>query len=105
MSAPKPKALIEELNTLFREAIVNALMHRNYRIQGPTQMIRYSNRIEISNPGFSIVEEDQLGQPGSRIRNSHLAAVFHDTNLAETKGSGIRTMRRLMSEAGFAPTY
>jgi ATP-dependent DNA helicase RecG len=88
---------------VFREAIVNALMHRNYRIHGPVQIIRYANRIEIANPGFSIVDEERLGEPGSRTRNPHLAAVFHDTNLAETKGSGIRTMRRLMSEAGFAP--
>lgn len=88
---------------VFREAIVNALMHRNYRTHGPVQIIRYSNRIEISNPGFSIVDEEQLGEPGSRTRNPHLAAVFHDTNLAETKGSGIRTMRRLMNEAGFGP--
>lgn len=88
---------------VFREAIVNALMHRNYRVHSPVQIIRYSNRIEIINPGYSIVEEDHLGEPGSRTRNPRLAAVFHETNLAETKGSGIRTMRRLMAEAGFAP--
>ncbi len=86
-----------------REAIVNALMHRSYREHRPTQIIRYDNRIEIINPGFSLKSEDKLGQPGSETRNPFIAAVFHDTNLAETKGSGIRAMRRLMEKAHLVP--
>lgn len=91
---------------VLREAIVNALMHRSYREHQPTQVIRYSNRIEIKNAGFSLKNEDALGEPGSELRNPTLAAVFHETNVAETKGSGIRTMRRLMKENGFSlPTF
>jgi ATP-dependent DNA helicase RecG len=91
---------------VLREAIVNALMHRSYREHQPTQVIRYSNRIEIRNAGFSLKNEDSLGQPGSELRNPNLAAIFHETNTAETKGSGIRTMRRLMEENGFSlPTF
>ena len=86
-----------------REAIVNALMHRSYREHRPTQIIRYDNRIEIINPGFSLKSEEKLGQPGSETRNPFIAALFHDTNLAETKGSGIRAMRRLMQQAHLAP--
>ena len=86
-----------------REAIVNALMHRSYRIHQPTQIIRYSNRIEIINAGFSLKNEDQLGTPGSKLRNPNLAAVFHETNTAETKGSGIRVMREQMRAHGFSP--
>lgn len=88
---------------VLREAIVNAVMHASYRVHQPIQILRYNNRIEIRNPGYSLKNEDQLGQPGSRLRNPKLAAVFHETNLAETKGSGIRTMRKLMEDAGFAP--
>jgi len=86
-----------------REAIVNALMHRSYREHRPTQIIRYDNRIEIINPGFSLKSEEKLGLPGSETRNPFIAAVFHETNLAETKGSGIRAMRRLMEKAHLAP--
>jgi len=86
-----------------REAIVNALMHRSYREHRPTQIVRYDNRIEIINPGFSLKSEERLGFPGSETRNPFIAAVFHDTNLAETKGSGIRAMRRLMAKAHLAP--
>jgi ATP-dependent DNA helicase RecG len=88
---------------VLREAIVNAVMHRSYQVQGPIQIIRYNNRIEIINPGYSLKAEERLGEPGSETRNPHIAAIFHETNYAETKGSGIRTMRRLMDQAGFAP--
>ncbi|UCS92498.1 putative DNA binding domain-containing protein [Echinicola marina] len=86
-----------------REAIVNAVMHRSYREHRPIQVIRYDNRIEIINPGYSLKAEDKLGEPGSETRNPFIAAVFHETNLAETKGSGIRAMRKLMASSHLAP--
>ena len=91
---------------VLREAIVNAMMHRSYREDRPTQVIRYDNRIEITNAGFSLKEPEALGSPGSNIRNPVLAPVFHDTNLAETKGTGIKRMRELMASAHLAqPTF
>ncbi len=88
---------------VLREAIVNAFIHRTYRENQPIQIIRYGNRLEIKNPGFSLKPEEQLGEPGSRNRNPFIAAIFHETNLAETKGSGIRTMRSLMEQAALIP--
>ena len=88
---------------VLREAIVNAVMHRSYREHRPIQVIRYDNRIEVINPGYSLKSEDRLGEPGSETRNPFIAAVFHETNLAETKGSGIRAMRKLMAQAHLAP--
>ena len=41
--------------------------------------------------------------PGSELRNPFISSVFHETNLAETKGSGISTVQKLMQEALFAP--
>ena len=88
---------------VIREAIVNAFIHRTYRVNQPIQIIRYSNRIEILNPGFSLKAEDALGEPGSVLRNPFISAVFHETNIAETKGSGIGAMRRLMKNANMVP--
>ena len=88
---------------VLREAVVNALIHRSYRENSPIQIIRYPNRIEIINPGFSLKTEDQLGEPGSVNRNPFISAIFHETNLAETKGSGIRTMRNLMEKVDMMP--
>jgi ATP-dependent DNA helicase RecG len=88
---------------VIREAVVNAVMHRSYRLQGAIQIIRYANRIEIRNPGHSLKAEEQLGEPGSETRNPRLAAVLHEVNIAETKGSGIRAMRELMIQHNLLP--
>ena len=88
---------------VIREAVVNALMHRSYRLQAPVQIIRYSNRLEIRNPGFSLKSPDHLGEPGSVPRNPKIAAALYDTRFAETKGSGVRVMREMCERAGLAP--
>ena len=85
---------------VIREALANAAMHRSYTLHSPTQIVRYSNRLEIRNVGYSLKEPSQLGTPGSRLRNPTIAAVLHDLNLAEAKGTGIRAMRRLAADAG-----
>lgn len=89
--------------TVIREALVNALMHRDYQTHSPTQVIRYSNRIEFRNAGYSLKPEEELGTEGSALRNPAIARVLHQTRLAETKGSGIATMREAMREAELTP--
>lgn len=89
--------------TAVREAIVNAVMHRSYRQNQPVQIIRYSNRLEVRNPGVSLVPDDRLGEPGSMQRNPRIAAVLHDSGFAETKGSGIRAIREAMAQANLSP--
>jgi ATP-dependent DNA helicase RecG len=86
-----------------REAVVNAAMHRSYKIHGAIQIIRYANRLEIRNPGHSLKAEDRLGEPGSETRNPRIAAVLHELNIAETKGSGIRVMREMMQQSNLLP--
>lgn len=91
---------------VIREAIVNAIMHRSYRHNRPTQIIRYNNRIEIINSGYSLKAQEEIGTAGSDTRNQLIASILHETNLAEFKGTGIRTMRRLMTGAGLSmPTF
>ena len=89
--------------TAIREALVNAVMHRSYRHKSPVQIIRYANRLEIRNPGHSLVPDDRLGEPGSISRNEKIAAVLHEARFAETKGSGIRAMREAMAKANLGP--
>jgi ATP-dependent DNA helicase RecG len=82
-----------------REAVVNALMHRNYRTRQPVQIIRYSNRIEIRNPGHSLKSVESLDEPGSVTRNEKIANVLHEASIAETKGTGFSTMKTAMRGA------
>ena len=104
-----PEAALQSIQTpimperVIREAIVNAVMHRSYRIHGTIQIIRYSNRIEIRNPGHSLKADDSLGEAGSETRNPRIAFVFHELNIAEAKGSGIRIMREVMQQNNLLP--
>ncbi|MFZ1575191.1 MAG: ATP-binding protein [Chromatiaceae bacterium] len=83
------------------EALANAVMHRSYTQHSPIQIIRYSNRIEIRNVGHSLKPVAHWASPGSRLRNPTLAAVLHDLNLAEAKGTGIRRSIRRLAAGGW----
>ena len=100
LQADRPLSIPEDA---LREAIVNSLIHQNFRIHQPIQIIRYSNRLEIINPGFSLKPAETLGEPGSRLRNPTISSIFHETQLAEAKGTGIGTMRRLMKDSKMMP--
>ena len=88
---------------VLREVLVNAFIHCSFRLNQPIQIIRYSNRLEVINSGFSLKSPETLGEPGSVQRNPFISTIFHDTNLAETKGSGIRSMRGHMKKAEMMP--
>jgi ATP-dependent DNA helicase RecG len=85
-----------------RESIVNALMHKDYRVTSPVQIIKYANRTEFRNVGYSLKPQEQLGLPGSMPRNQILAQVFQDIHYAEAKGTGISTMREEMKKANLS---
>ena len=82
-----------------REAVVNAIMHRDYSVHQPTLIVRFNNRLEIRNAGYSLKPQEQLGETGSVLRNPVLASLLYDLDFAEAKGTGIKTMRRLLSAA------
>jgi len=92
-------------DVVIRESVCNAVMHRDYRAGQAIQIVRYANRIEFLNPGYSLKPEDQLGLPGSITRNDQIAKVLHDLHIAETKGTGIRTMREAMREANLSVPF
>ena len=85
-----------------RETLVNAVMHRDYLTKSPTMIVRFDNRLEVKNAGYSLKPPEQLGEYGSKLRNPVLAAVLYDLDFAETKGSGIRKIRKALHEANLS---
>ena len=77
-------------------------MHKDYRVTSSVQIIKYSNRTEFRNVGYSLKPQEQLGLPGSVPRNEILAQVFQDIHYAEAKGTGISTMREEMKKANLS---
>ena len=95
-----------------REAVVNALMHRDYSPVGCATAVyvdMYADRLEVINPGglYGAVTVDtlELGVAGS-TRNRRLAAILESTPLnardyvAENRGSGYCIIRGEAEKAG-----
>ncbi len=88
-----------------REAILNALVHRDYSIhtQGmPIQVIMYTDRIEISNHGglYGRLRVDQLGKTQPDTRNPVLVTAMEVLGETENRYSGIPRIRLAMEEMG-----
>lgn len=75
-----------------REAIINAVIHRKYFIQGATKIAIYENRIEIFSPGEfpGLVSLDNLGDGTTFLRNPTLAKLARKSKLVEKLGTGIK---------------
>ena len=88
-----------------REAIINALVHRDYSLHTegmPIQIIMFEDRIEIRNPGgiYGRIGIDQLGKVQPDTRNPALASTLEVIKVTENRYSGIPTIIRTMAEHG-----
>ena len=107
------RADIEEYpTTAVREAIVNALAHRDLSNWGqgtPVQVQMFSDRLAVYNPGglYGPVTVESLGHDGiSTSRNLLLLQILEDTPtsgrnvVCENRGSGVGAMMQAVREAG-----
>lgn len=88
-----------------REAILNALIHRDYSIHTegtPIQINFFTDRLEIHSPGglYGRMTVEQLGKARPDLRNPTLATMAESLNQAENRYSGIPTIRMEMKEYG-----
>lgn len=85
-----------------REAIVNAVAHRDYSIRGAeTQIFMFADRIEFLSPGKlpgHVTVENILRERFSR--NEGLVQVLSDMGFIERLGYGIDRIYRLMADNG-----
>ncbi len=78
-----------------REALVNALIHADYRGQGGIIIEKHKDRLEMSNPGTLLVSFEQLLRGGvSECRNKSLQQMFVLIGGGERAGSGIDKIRQ-----------
>jgi ATP-dependent DNA helicase RecG len=75
-----------------REALINALIHRKYFIQGATKIAIFDDRIEIFSPGEfpGLVSLNNLGDGTTFLRNPTLARLARKSKLVEKLGTGIK---------------
>lgn len=86
-----------------REAIVNAVAHRNYTSTGSVQVMLFADRLEVWNPGAlpPSLTPELLRQPhGSVPANPLLAEPMYLARYIERMGTGTRDMIALCHDAG-----
>lgn len=89
------------------EALVNALIHRDYIVRGSEIHIdMYDDRLEIQSPGGMFegkpIQDCNINTVGSVRRNPVIADLFHRMKFMERRGSGLR---KIVSETEKLPGY
>lgn len=93
------KEVLELPEDALREALINALCHRDYYEDGAVTMVEvYDDRVVITNPGGLLPEVAEDFGHKSLSRNPFICAMFTRMQLVEKIGSGIKRMRDLMRE-------
>lgn len=91
-----------------REALLNALVHRDYSLHtenAPIRLLLFSDRLEIENPGglYGRGTLEQLGNAALDVRNPYIAGALEVFLQSENRYSGVPTMRREMQRHGLLP--
>ena len=91
-----------------REAVINAIAHRNYNRRGaPIMVAIFDDRVEVRNPGGLLPGLNIKKLEGTHAtRNQAICNIFHETMDMERFGTGIGKMKKLMKEHGLpAPEF
>lgn len=92
-----------------REAVLNAVIHKDYASAIPIQISVYADRLQFWNPGQlppGWTVEKLKGKHSSQPFNPDVANAFFRVGLIEAWGRGIERMLEACREAGFAePTF
>lgn len=73
-----------------RELVANALIHQDMTITGAGPQIElFEDRLEISNPGATLVQPDRMIDLPPRSRNEALASLMRRMRMCEEQGSGL----------------
>ncbi len=96
---PEPRPELPE--EALREAIVNAVAHRDYTVQGAVRIFVFDDRVEFHTPGRppNTVDEAAMRAGVHVVRNPRISTRLSDAGLVTRAGTGIRRIVRLAREA------
>ena len=94
--------------TAYREAIANALIHRDWSINSHIRISLFSDKIEIKSPGGlprGITAEEYMKGDISCLRNPILGNVFFRLHYIEMFGTGVRRILLAYKDAKIKPKF
>jgi len=96
---PEPQPELPE--EALREAVVNAVAHRDYTIQGPVRLFIFEDRIELHTPGRppNSVDVAAMRAGAHVLRNPAIYARLSDAGLVTRAGTGVRRIIKRVREA------
>lgn len=97
----QPESQYEIPLTALREAVVNAVAHRDYTINAPIRVIVFADRVEIHSPGRlpNTVTIDSIKVGGSHVlRNPTIYNMLVKMKMVTDLGSGVRRIIRLVKQ-------
>lgn len=92
----------------FREAVANALVHRDWSLRTAIRVEMHDEYIQVASPGglpSGISREEYINGQVSILRNEKIGSLFNRLGLIERFGTGIRRIRLLYSQAGRKPDF
>lgn len=101
ISGFEPESRPELPKEVLREAIVNAVAHRDYTLRAPIRLFVLDDRVEVHTPGRppNGVDEAAMRTGFHVVRNPSIYARLSDAGLVTRAGTGVRRMIRLVRES------
>ncbi len=103
------RKLVEEIPLVaYREALANAIVHREYLMEADARIEIFDNRIEVISPGglpSGITEDEYLDGRISMPRNKIIADIFLRLGIIERLATGIRRIREYYKDAQAKPEF
>jgi ATP-dependent DNA helicase RecG len=90
-----------------REIVANSLIHQDMTVTETTPMIEvFTDRIEVRNPGESLVDTARFIDSPPKSRNDAIASLMRRMDFCEERGSGIDRVVEAVEEANLpAPEF
>jgi len=97
----EPEVIYEIPMEALREAVVNAIAHRDYTISSPIRILIFTDRIEVHSPGRlpNTVTIESMKVGGAHVlRNPHIYNMLAKFQMVTYLGSGVRRMIKLVKD-------
>ena len=92
----------------FREAVINALLHRTWDVKAQIRIAMFDDRVEIMSPGSlpkGLSEKEYLDGQVSILRNPILGNVLFRLHLIERFGTGVKRINEEYLKSRIKPKF